>query len=151
MYIDNIWIIAAVGWIIYLLWRVSSLTKSANEVSNAFNYYRKNKEALEHLLCYYIICLDEEIITKLPKKKRDEILNDQARTFRIDFYDYYAKPYPFSNGTIPLEDEPMSRLAKILDMPISAPNYDNYESIEETDRDIREAIDHSIEKRRNEE
>lgn len=151
MYIDNIWIIAAVGWIIYLLWRVSSLTKSANEVSNAFNYYREHKEVLERWLCNYIIYLDEEIIAKLPKKKRDEILNDQAKTFRFYFYDCYAKPYPFSNGTIPLEDEPMARLAKILDMPISVPNYDDYESIKETDRDIREAIDHSIEKRRNEE
>lgn len=150
MYIDSIWIIGAIGLIIYLLWRVSSLTKSANEVSDAFNYYRNHKEALERWLCNYIIDIDEEIIIKLPKKKRDEVLDYQAKTLRESFNDCYAEPYPFSGGTIPLEDEPMTRLAKILDMPISVPNYDEYESIKETDHDIIEAIDHSIEKRRNE-
>ena len=146
MYIESFWVIVLAIWIIYLLWRVSSLSSKMNEVANVFAEYQHEKELLEWNLCLVLIHFDSEIVCKLPKKTQEKILHNQANELRCAFYNHHIEPVSIAGEKLNLEADPMERLAKILGMPILGEDKDLGITYEEVNDDIVEAIKYAIEK-----
>lgn len=146
MYIDSFWIIVAIVWIIYLLWRVERLKGLLREAGSLFEYYQKKKEHLEKDLVKTIVYFDSKLITKLSKKTQEKILSEQANELRCHFKNNYAEPVVLGGKLTPVEDEPMNRLGNILECPILDED-DNPElniTVDDTNRDIKDGLEGMI-------
>lgn len=148
MYIDSFWVIVAIVWIIYLLWRVERLKGLLREAGNLFEYYQKRKEGLERDLVKAIVRFDSELIPKLSKKSQDKILLGQANVLYCYFKRNYAEPVVLGGKLTPVEDEPMHRLgANILGYPVldSETHTELKITVKDTVRDIKDGLECMIE------
>lgn len=82
MYISNFWVVISVIWIIYLLWRNSSLNKSLGKLAGELDSLLKRdarvrQEAIKRA-SDIIIWTDKQIIKKVDKKTYEKLLDEQS-------------------------------------------------------------------------
>ena len=137
MYVDNFWIIVALIWIIYLLWRVWKLKRIQQWIIDATNRYEGKNRNLDRSLCNILIYYDAVFLRKVQAKTREKILKEQANMLRIAFTDNTFDEYITMDGKIIPMDNPIELLSNALDRQIL--QSDDYLEVNEDIADMLES------------
>lgn len=111
MYLESWVIAAALILVIYLLYRVYTLSVTITSMANwADTGMGKKKEQIIDL-CAVIVAANRVGISKLPKKLQQEIYLAEAKNIFRTFKHHYQGPLTTVKGnTVPFEDNPYEQL-----------------------------------------